>query len=140
MVKHTISSEALFSVIAAEKNNNGSDFTIKSKQSGKDYTYQISRKVFNNKWYTHIRVETQYLNFQYLGTYFNGKIYHKRQVVESPSAIAIAFVLNQVESKNFAWLDSKIEVMHTGSCLRCGRPLTDAISIQVGLGPICRNL
>ena len=139
-MSHIISSSALVSVIGAEKNNSGADFTIKSLATGKDYTYAISRSEFKGKWYTHIKVETGYLEFKRLGSYFNGKIYQKGQVVETPSAVAIGFVLKKVEEGKIEFLDANVEVMHKGCCLRCGRTLTDAQSIERGLGPVCVNL
>jgi hypothetical protein len=139
-MSHLISSSALVSVLGAEKNNNGADFTIKSLKTGKDYTYAISRSVFKGKWYTHVKVEKSYQEFIRLGTYFNGKITQKGKLVDSPSAIAIAFVLHKVEEGKIAFLDANVEVMHTGNCLRCGRTLTDAQSIERGLGPVCINL
>lgn len=140
MKKHTIKSEALEMVIKAEKNNKGADFTIKSLASGKDYTYAINRSFFNGKWYTHIKVEQGYMQFKRIGSYFKGKIYDKGTVVETPSAVAIAWVLNKVEEGKFDLLNEKVEVMHTGCCLRCGRTLTDAQSIERGLGPTCKSL
>jgi hypothetical protein len=139
-MSHVISSSALVSVINAEKNNSGADFTIKSLKTGKDYTYAICRSEFKGKWYTHVKVENNYLEFKRLGSYFNGKIYQKGQVVDSPSAVAIAFVLQKVEEGKIAFLDANVEVMHKGCCLRCGRALTDAQSIERGLGPVCVNL
>lgn len=137
---HIISSEALYNVIAREKNNNGAEFTLKSNRTGKDYTYRIARKEFKGKWYTHIRVEKEYMNFVYLGSYFNGKVFRKGTVVNTPTATAIAFVLACVERKEFAWLDANMEVMHTGNCLVCGKTLTDADSIARGIGPVCAGL
>ena len=139
-MSHVISSSALVSVINAEKNNSGADFTIKSLKTGKDYTYAISRSEFKGKWYTHVKVETGYLEFTRLGSYFNGKLYHKGKAVETPSATAIAFVLQKVEEGKIDFLDANVEVMHKGCCLRCGRALTDAQSIERGLGPVCVNL
>ena len=139
-MSHVISSTALEFVIKAEKNNSGADFTVKSLKSGKDYTFAISRSQFKGKWYTHVKVETGYLQFTRLGSYFNGKIFNKGQVVNSPSAIAIAFILNKVEEGKFDYLDENVEVMHKGSCLRCSRTLTDAKSIERGLGPVCVTL
>jgi hypothetical protein len=133
-----ISSEALAGVIGKEKKNNGAVFTINSKATGKDFTYAISRKEYKDKWYTHVRVETGYMNFTYLGSYFKGQIYRKG-VVNTPAAKAIAYVLKMVEAGHIAWLDERMEVMHTGNCLSCGRVLTDANSIKIGLGPICAN-
>jgi len=134
-----ISSKSLSNVISREKTNNGSLFTIKSLKTGTDYTYKISRKEWNNKWYTHVRVETQYLSFKYLGSYFSGKLFHKGTVVNTPTATAIGFILDKVEKGKFDWLDSQIEVSHEGHCLCCGKTLTDAHSIEIGLGPICAS-
>jgi hypothetical protein len=136
-MSHIISSSALYEVINREKNNKGADFTIRSKKTGKDYTYKIARSEYNGKFYTHIKVEVEYLKFVRLGTYFNGAIRHKGNLVDSPSAVAIAYVLSKVEAKAFDFLDSVTEVMHTGNCLVCGKTLTDADSISRGLGPIC---
>ena len=138
-MSHVISAENLFEVINREKNNKGADFTIRSKKTGKDYTYSISRSLYNGKWYTHVKVETEYLKFVRLGTYFNGRITHKGNMVDSPSAVAIAYILAKVEAKAFDFLDSVTEVMHTGNCLVCGKTLTDADSIAFGLGPVCRG-
>ena len=138
-MNHKISSTALASVLNSEKNNSGADFTLKSVATGKDYTYKIARKEFKGNFYTHISVEVGYLNFEYIGTYFKGAIRRKGSSITTPSAQAIAFVLNKVEEQRFALLDEKMDLMHKGSCLVCGRTLTDANSIESGLGPVCRN-
>lgn len=137
MKAYLISSVALNSVLYSEKNNKGAEFTIRSLRTGKDFTYRIKRTEFQNKWYTHIYVEAGYMSFKRLGHYINGKIWNKKRPVESISAIAIGFVLDKVERKQFAYLDKNIELMHLGKCLCCGRALTDAHSIEIGLGPIC---
>lgn len=137
--KHRISSTALETVLLAPKNNIGAEFTVRSKQTGKDYTYKIRRAVFNKKWYTFVFVEKTYLHFEYLGTYFNGAIWNKKIKLETPAAVAIAWVLFKVEEKKFTLLNEKIDLFHLGACLRCGKPLTDATSIEIGLGPVCRK-
>lgn len=131
-----ISSSALATVLNRKKKTNGV-FTLRSIATGKDFTYKVSRSEFKGNWYTHISVEKEYKNFVRLGSYFGGRITKKRQLVNTPSAQAIAFVLSKVEAGAIAWLDSKMELMHMGSCVACGRDLTDAVSIQSGLGPIC---
>ena len=139
-MKTIIKAENLSAIFGAKQNNGGS-FTVVSKKTNKDYTFKVANKTWNGKTYCHVSVETEYLNFKYLGTFFNGKIYHKRQVVESPSAIAIAWLLTNVQQGNFIKLDESVEVMHLGNCIRCGRVLTDAQSIERGLGSECaRNL
>ena len=139
MCKSKVSSENLTFVINREKNNSGAEFTLRSVKSGKDFTYKVKRSSFNGRFYTHIFVETQYMEWKRLGHYFNGKIFNKRQVVDTPSANAIAFVLAKVETGKFAWLDEVMEVFHLGSCMVCGRTLTDATSIELGIGPVCRS-
>lgn len=137
METYLIPSSSLAPALTSEKNNRGAAFTIKSKSTGKDYTYKIIRSFYNERWYTHVKVETGYLQFKRLGTYFKGHITNKQQVVTTPSAVAIAFVLDKVENNQFKWLDTKMEVMHLGKCLCCGRALTDSESIQRGVGPVC---
>ena len=138
-MKNIISSEAILPVLVSEKKNNGAEFTVVSKKTGKDYTFKIARKEWNGKFYTHVKVEKEYLNFTYLGTYLNGKIIHKKQVVESPAANAIQWILNKVMEQKFQILDNNIEIIHLGKCLKCGKTLTDHESISIGLGPVCRS-
>jgi hypothetical protein len=138
--KHKISSSALQLVILADKKNTGAEFTVRSRETQKDFTFKIKRSSFKGVWYTHIFVEKGYLNFDYLGSYFIGKVWLKKNEVKTPAALAIAWVLRQVETTQFTVLDQKIDVFHLGSCLRCGKTLTDADSIEHGLGPVCRNL
>ena len=124
-----ISSSALSTILDRKKKTNGI-FTLRSIATGKDYTYKVSRSEFKGKWYTHISVEKGYTNFVRLGSYYGGRITNKRQLVTTPS----------VEAGAIAWLDSKMELMHIGKCVACGRDLTDAVSIQRGLGPICAGV
>ena len=137
--KTTFSSSALLPVITAEKNNNGAEFTVVSKATGKDYTFKIKRTEFNGRYYTHIYVETQYLEFSYVGSYFNGTLKRKGKKVDTPTANVMAWILIRVEKQMFDVLDEQIEFLHLGCCLRCGRTLTDETSIKIGLGPICRG-
>ena len=137
-MSHVISTSALLPVIKAEKNNNGAEFTLTSKTTGKEFTYLISRKEFKGKFYTHVKVEKGYRVFVRLGSYYNGRITLKGQVVDTPSAKAIAYVLNKLE-QGAQGLDEVVELRHVGNCLRCGRELSDSTSIDRGLGPVCVN-
>lgn len=138
-MSHLISSAALGATLNSEKNNSGANFTIKSNKTGKEFTYKIVRSEYMGRWYTHIKVETEYLKFKRLGTYYKGKIFNKKAIVETPSAIAISYILDKVEKSEIEFLDKNIQVMHMGKCLCCGKPLTDSHSIEIGLGPICAS-
>jgi len=137
--KTNFSSSALLPVITSEKNNNGAEFTVVSKATSKDYTFRIKRTEFNERFYTHVYVETQYLEFQYVGSYFNGRIKKKGNYVDTPTAKVMTWILSRVEAEMFETLDEQIEFLHIGNCLKCGRELTDAQSIKIGLGPVCRG-
>jgi hypothetical protein len=137
---HLIPAESLKYMVLAEKQHKGAAFTVRSVKTGKDYTYKIKRTEFGGKWYTHIYVEVRYLEFKYLGVYKNGHLYYKQQLVDSPSAIAIAYVLRKIVGEQYALLSEQVEVMALGKCLCCGRALTDADSIAAGIGPVCRSL
>ena len=136
---NVIKSTSLASVLNATANNKGAEFTAKSLRTGTDFTYRIARKEFQGKWYTHLYVEQGYLDWKHLGTYFNGKVFKKKEVIASPSAIAISWILAKVEQGNSALVDANVQITHLGNCLRCGRTLTDATSIEIGLGPVCRG-
>lgn len=137
--KHLISGSALAIVLRTEKEHNGAEFTVRSKSTGKDYTFKIDRSEFNGKWYTHILVEKQYLNFVRLGTYKDGIITSKHTKINTPAADAMSWILRRVERNELSKLDESIEIMHLGKCLVCGRELTDSDSIAAGIGPICRK-
>jgi hypothetical protein len=136
--KKVISSASLMSLFV-NKNIKGGRFTLKSIKTGKEFTYSISRSEFKGNWYTHVKVENNYLEFKRVGSYFNGRITNKRMAVNTPSAKAIAFVLKAVEEKRFEFLDKSMETYHLGACVRCGKTLTDSESINRGLGAVCAS-
>lgn len=138
-MKKIIKSENLSKVLNRRKRTNGV-FTVKSLKTGKDFTFKIKKNKYKNKWYIHLYVEIEYLNFKRLGCYFNGKIYNKNSNTNTKACKTISFILNKVENEEFEFLDNNIEIMHIGKCIACGKILTDSESIKRGLGPICDSL
>lgn len=139
-MKTKVSSESFLPILKSFKNKKGSPFTIQSRKTGKDFTFRVSRSEFNDKWYTHVWVEKNYLEFYHIGTYFRGNVYKNRKKVRTPAARAIAYLLGNVELKKFEKLDNQIDILHTGNCISCGRTLTDVESIERGIGPVCSQL
>lgn len=135
-MKNVIDSKSL-SALFADKQNNGGMFTVRSLATNKDFTFKVATKKWNGRSYTHVSVETGYLNFTYLGTYFNGQIYSKTNKGNTLAAKSIAWILNRVKENEFDKLTANVELMHLGNCIRCGRTLTDATSIANGLGAEC---
>lgn len=136
---HPVPAKSLEIVLNTEKRNSGGNFTIRSKKTQKDYTYRIKRTKRGEEWVTDILIEKQYLQFHYLGTYKNGVVIKWRGVNNSDTAKGIAWVLKNIEQGNFAKVEEQADLFHTNHCLRCGKELTDATSIELGLGPVCRT-
>jgi hypothetical protein len=138
-MKSLISPSAIQILLRDKKESNGAPITVKSKVSGKDYTFKLARKFFNGREYLHVKVETQYMNFKYLGYYQSGRIVKKGKEVISPSATAIGWVLRNIDNNRLGVVEAGVKIMHIGKCIKCGKTLTDAESIEIGLGPICRH-
>ena len=140
MDKFEINSNPLEVVFKANQNCNGSIVTCKSLKTNKDFTYKISKKILKNKTFLFVHVEKNYLNFNYLGFYWDGKILRKGNVeIDTPAATAIAWIFKQIEKNDIENLNKNVKFYHTGNCVKCGKKLTDAISIEIGLGPYCRT-
>lgn len=146
MNKHSISAENLKNLINTEgKKLNGAPFTVRSKKTGKDFTFKISQVPFKSSNYIHIKVETEYLNFKYLGWLKDGNVVKKNkdtnvnEVVNTPAGQAVSWFLRQLFNNQYDTLNSNVDIFHLGKCLKCGKTLTDANSIEVGFGPVCRN-
>lgn len=138
--KHAISAQNLVHLINKEgKKLSGAPFTIRSKKTGKDYTFKVSQALFNNNNYLHLKVETQYLIFKYMGWYKDGKVINKKVEVDTPASQAISWFMKMLLANKLDVLDSNVDIFHLGKCLKCGKTLTDANSIEVGFGPVCRN-
>ena len=138
-MKQLIKSENLKHLLAGDTEIKGASFTVLSKATGKDFTFKVARNNFQDRMYTHIKVEQGYLDFSRIGTYSNGIIKNKGQEINTPAAQAAAWLLRQIERERFNVVDEKVEICHLGKCLRCGRTLTDSHSIETGFGPHCRG-
>ena len=53
------------------------------------------------------------------------------------SVKVLEWALNVINGKST--LPKGYDIQHSGTCGRCGRKLTDPVSIKCGLGPTCRN-
>ena len=114
-------------------------FTAKSIPTGKDYTFKMHKSTWKDRTYLHIYVETQYLDFKYMGYYRSGDVMLKGKKIDTPAAQAIAWIFRNLEKGKYDRVSSQVEFYHIGKCVRCGRTLTDSDSIELGLGPTCRN-
>jgi hypothetical protein len=110
-------------------------FTIKSLRTNKDFTFKYKTEKVLGNYRLEVYVEKEYLKFNHIG-YFDGeKVYHK-YFNPNLASNAISWVLRNIKNNNWKALE-EVEIYHLGKCLKCGRTLTDAISIERGLGSKC---
>lgn len=132
--------ETITTLLKSDGTFKGGAFTVRSKKTGKDLTYKIRKKEWQGGLYIHCYVETQYLEFKYIGTYKNGKLFKSRMENENVTAKGIAWIIDKIFAGAGEVVEASAEIMHLGKCLKCGRTLTDAKSIETGLGSHCRSV
>jgi len=138
---YQINSEPLELILNSNENCNGTFLTVISNSTKKDYTFKVTKKVNKKQQkYIHIYVEMGYLNFNYLGIYWENKIVIKGgKEIETPAAKAISWILSKIEKHEKESLNKQVSFYHLGKCIKCGKTLTDKKSIEIGLGPYCRS-
>lgn len=113
-------------------------FTIRSATSGNHWTFKIQRdkKDPNMNWVRLLVAADQY---EYLGYIKNNQYRFTNKscrAAEHQSHQVIRYILDCLRANK---LHPKLDFFHEGKCGRCGRPLTDPISIERGLGPTCAS-
>ena len=63
-MKTTFPATTLQHVIHADVETKGAQFTVKSLKTGKDYSFRLQRKEFNGRYYTHVKVEEGYRDWE----------------------------------------------------------------------------
>lgn len=125
-------------------------FTFKCEQS-KKYDETLQKVVKQDRWF--VSVLTGYNNdsdYSYLGT-IDSKSNNKwilrftpksKVTKEAPSAIAFNFILDALQNSvtSIDKLRDKLKIFHDGSCSKCGKHLTDPVSVAIGRGPICATI
>lgn len=107
-------------------------FTIKSARTDKHYTYRVTSKPDKPMF---VRVKTGDTDL-FVGSIFSG--YKFRTQTGGPAALAFDYFWRWMIERN--QVPQSITFYHEGKCGRCGRPLTDPVSIERGLGPDCAEM
>lgn len=109
-------------------------FTAKSLATGKHYTFNAKKAKQGYVWFFSVLGGEEY---RYVGTLFGQRFVVTDKSTferESQCVKALQWVLNCI----FVWKELiNLEVLHDGTCGRCGRQLTHPDSILTGLGPEC---
>ena len=127
-----------------------STFTLSNKEKGTHYTYKVTCKKQPGRVVYFVSVLSGPDNtsdYSYIGYCTSSEavqIWTKKDARQytdnAPSVKAFNWLLNRVaycvaENKPFPAFAG---FYHMGSCCKCNRPLTDPLSVTLGIGPVCR--
>lgn len=141
MTTYNFPAKGLAKLIDPEEKVKGAPFTVRSRKTGRDYTFKIKANEFHGRVYSHLYVEVNYLDWKYVGYIHpqTGSVVRHGAQVDTPSAQAATWLFKQVKAEHFTFIEQNVELMHLGKCIKCGKTLTDATSIEYGIGPVCRG-
>lgn len=110
--------------------------------SGIHHTYQFSVPNFRKKGEDTLCVFTLVdgNEWVYVGMYKNKQFLLTKASkfpVTSSIVRGVAFILKLMLKPGYS--DDRMHLFHEGVCARCGRPLTNPASIEIGIGPVCQE-
>lgn len=114
--------------------------TLQSDVSNEHHTYKFEapedRKQGDDLMFIHTLADNNL--WLYVGMYRNGcfKLTKKSKFSKDTATIkGLAYIFKMI--LNDGYRDDRMHLMHEGVCSRCGRPLTNPASIELGIGPTC---
>lgn len=118
--------------------------TFKSLKTDKQFTFKIvKQEKAPNKFYCYVLTGPNNMNdYTYFGTIYAGMIpqfYFSDKSDLNKATLSVRSFEYVFENLKKGVHIKDLEIWHMGLCAKCGRPLTDAESIRIGLGPICRT-
>jgi hypothetical protein len=117
-------------------------FTIKNEQTGNRFTYSVVKPNDETPYFVKVlRGANNETDYSFIGSVFrnstSAKYVHSKKSKVSEDAQSVKVIKYLLG--NLSTLPSQIKIYHSGNCGKCGRTLTDPISIETGLGPHCRK-
>lgn len=107
-------------------------FTVRSKRTNAHYTFRVDRAT--DRWFVKLNVGKSWV---YLGQIREGQFEVTRASRGGKACEAFSWLWGNL-SRDV--MPPQVEVMHIGSCGRCGKQLTNPQSIDRGLGPECAEI
>lgn len=125
--------------------------TATSRKTGKSYTYRVRRRTAQPNagggaeyFVSVLTGPDNSMNYQYLGFLGRHRITRKLELVgghkgnpSHPAFKAFSWIMGQLSAGDE--IPEDLELRHEGRCGKCGRKLTTPDSIDLGLGPVCRE-
>lgn len=129
LLKHT---DALNYILAGK-----SVTTFQNPETGKRFTFKVVKHKTDDIYFVNVLTGPE--NYTFIGIIQDQKYRHSKKSrigQDAQSVKVFEWVIRHLVSGT---LNKTIEIFHVGKCGRCGRQLTDPISIEIGLGPYCRK-
>ena len=145
-LNYILGGESTFTILSVKT---GKRFTFKCSQS-KKWNDTLKKEVPQERWFISVLTGSDNnSDYSYIGTIDskeNGKwvlrLTQKSKISkEAPSYIAFTTILDYLQNsvKFINSLRDKLKIYHDGNCSKCGRHLSDPVSVSVGQGPICNK-
>lgn len=113
--------------------------TLLSDKTGVHHTYSFYapeiRKPGDDIMFINTLIDGSEWN--YVGMYRNGKFKltaKSKYKIDSAIVKGVAYIFKMMLAD---YRDESMHLLHEGICCRCGRPLTNPNSIEIGIGPTC---
>lgn len=111
--------------------------TFQNPITGNRFTYRVTKHKTDEIFF--VSVLTNPDTYQFIGSIKNFVFkYSKKSNIslDARSIIVFEYVLHHL---GMGTLNTSIEIFHDGKCGKCGKQLTDPISVEYGFGPKCRK-
>lgn len=110
-----------------------------SKNTGTDNTYYITGRNYKDNYFINIAYETDYNSFDNCAFYLNDKTFMLNRYKHTSSLIirGAYWLLDMIMTNKLDFILEKCILKHTNNCLICNRELTDAESVERGIGKTC---
>jgi hypothetical protein len=113
-------------------------FTVLNTKSGNRLTFRVRRSKGDRDPVYFVSAKDG-KDYAYMGTIWKQQKFastRKSQIAESSMPFrGFAWLWRQVIDGQV--LPANVEFWHEGQCGRCGKALTDPVSISLGIGPVC---
>jgi len=112
-------------------------FTLVSKETSKRFTFRVAKHKTDEIFFASVLTgpdngsDYHYIGYSNGGGFASGK----NASPFHPAFKALAWAEANLRAKGV--MPDSLEFWHEGRCAKCARPLTDPVSIQLGLGPEC---
>jgi len=117
--------------------------TFKNKQTQKRFTFKVRQNKQKTVYFVYVLSgQNNNSDYSYMGIIDVCTLEFKRTEASKITEEALSFkgfdfIFKSLKEKKIKTNLRNLEVWHEGKCCRCGRLLTDPVSIERGLGPEC---